>query len=107
MGSMGALKTSGHDIESASPADCARWVADAVAVIVDRLRTCASDDVYRHTRSLVERALLIHALTVTGGNQLRAAQVLGLNRKTLYKRCRAMHVPLHELRGSRARQNPA
>jgi two-component system nitrogen regulation response regulator GlnG len=97
----------GHDIESASRADCARWVADAVAVIVERLKTCASNDVYRHTRSLVERALLIHALTVTGGNQLRAARVLGLNRKTLYKRCRALHVPLHEFRGARARQNRA
>jgi DNA-binding protein Fis len=97
----------GHDIESASPSDCARWVADTVAVIVDRLRTCSSDDVYRHTQSLVERALLIHALTVTSGNLVRAASVLGLNRKTLYKRCRALHVPLHELRGAPARRNPS
>jgi DNA-binding protein Fis len=96
-----------HDIESASRGDCARWVADAVAVIVERLRTCASNDVYHHTRSLVERALLIHALTVTGGNQLRAAKVLGVDRKTLYKRCRALHVPLHEFREAPGRQKRA
>ena len=95
---------SGHDMESASRGDCARWVADAVAVIVERLKTCASNDVYLHTRSLVERALLIHALTATGGNQFRAAKVLGVDRKTLYKRCRALHVPLHELREAPGRQ---
>jgi DNA-binding protein Fis len=97
----------GHDIEGASQGDCARWVADAVTVIVERLKSCASNDVYHHTRSLVERALLIHALAVTGGNQLRAAKVLGVDRKTLYKRCRALHVPLHELRAARGRQKRA
>ena len=107
--SMRATKAvnNGHDIACASRGDCARWVTDAVAVIVERLKGCASNDVYHHTRSLIERAVLIHALTVTGGNQLRAAKVLGVDRKTLYKRCRALRVPLHELRGAPGRQKRA
>jgi two-component system nitrogen regulation response regulator GlnG len=33
-----------------------------------------------------ERPLFAHALAVTGGNQLRAAKLLGINRNTLRKR---------------------
>ncbi len=37
---------------------------------------------------MMERPLLLHALSLTGGNQLRAARLLGVNRNTLRKRCR-------------------
>jgi two-component system nitrogen regulation response regulator GlnG len=35
---------------------------------------------------VMERALLVHALTATAGNQLRAARLLGITRSTLRKR---------------------
>jgi two-component system nitrogen regulation response regulator GlnG len=38
--------------------------------------------------AVMERPLLQHALSLTGGNQLRAARLLGVNRNTLRKRCR-------------------
>jgi len=38
--------------------------------------------------AMMERPLLLHALSLTGGNQLRAARLLGVNRNTLRKRCR-------------------
>jgi two-component system nitrogen regulation response regulator GlnG len=34
----------------------------------------------------IERPLFAHALSKTGGNQLRAARLLGINRNTLRKR---------------------
>ena len=34
----------------------------------------------------IERPLFAHALAQTGGNQLRAARLLGINRNTLRKR---------------------
>jgi two-component system, NtrC family, nitrogen regulation response regulator GlnG len=37
---------------------------------------------------MMERPLILHALSLTGGNQLRAARLLGVNRNTLRKRCR-------------------
>jgi two-component system nitrogen regulation response regulator GlnG len=40
--------------------------------------------------ALMERPLLVHALGLTGGNQLRAARLLGLNRNTLRKWCREL-----------------
>jgi two-component system nitrogen regulation response regulator GlnG len=36
----------------------------------------------------------VHALAMTGGNQLRAARLLGLNRNTLRKRCRELQLTL-------------
>jgi two-component system, NtrC family, nitrogen regulation response regulator GlnG len=68
-----------------------RWaemVAQAVPAIVGELRTGGSIRIYRETMALMERPLLVHVLTLTGGNQLRAARLLGVNRNTLRKRCR-------------------
>jgi len=42
-------------------------------------------------------------LAMTGGNQLRAARVLGLNRNTLRKRCRELRLALPR----EPRRNPA
>ena len=71
----------------------ARAVADAVPGIVEQL--CAADTprVHREALALLERPLLAHVLAMTGGNQLRAARLLGLNRNTLRKRCRELSLP--------------
>ena len=42
--------------------------------------------IYRRALAMFERPLIEHALARTGGNQLRAAQLLGINRNTLRKR---------------------
>lgn len=46
----------------------------------------APGTVYRRALAVFERPLIEHALTRTGGNQLRAAELLGINRNTLRKR---------------------
>jgi len=76
----------------ARPADdWARTVAEAVPAIVGALRADGSSSrLYREAMALMERPLLVHALGLTGGNQLRAARLLGLNRNTLRKRCREL-----------------
>ena len=43
---------------------------------------------YQRVLADVEQPLLIAALTATGGNQLKAADLLGLNRNTLRKKIR-------------------
>jgi two-component system nitrogen regulation response regulator GlnG len=81
-----------------------RWaeaVAEAVPAIVGALRTNGSIRVYRETMALMERPLLVHVLSLTGGNQLRAARLLGLNRNTLRKRCRELGLaPTSSRRGA-------
>ena len=71
----------------------ARTVADAGPGIVEQLRADKSPRVHRQALALFERPLLAHLLAMTGGNQLRAARLLGLNRNTLRKRCRELSLP--------------
>jgi len=71
----------------------ARAVADAVPGIVEQLRAINTARVHREALALLERPLLAHVLAMTGGNQLRAARLLGLNRNTLRKRCRELSLP--------------
>lgn len=71
-----------------------RLIASAIPPLIDQLATSRPGSVYREALALLERPLLAHVLTVTGGNQLRAARLLGLNRNTLRKRCRELALPL-------------
>ncbi|HEY7541392.1 MAG TPA: helix-turn-helix domain-containing protein [Methylomirabilota bacterium] len=72
----------------------ARALADTVPQLVDRLSRAKPGRIYRQALELLERPLLGHVLAMTGGNQLRAARVLGLNRNTLRKRCRELKLAL-------------
>ena len=71
----------------------ARAVAEAVPGIVEQLCAANTARVHREALALLERPLLAHVLGMTGGNQLRAARLLGLNRNTLRKRCRELSLP--------------
>jgi two-component system nitrogen regulation response regulator GlnG len=81
-----------------------RGVADAVPSIVQQLVAAGSRRVHRDTMTLLERPLIVHVLAMTGGNQLRAARILGLNRNTLRKRCRELELTLP--RGPRLATTP-
>ena len=72
----------------------ARALADAVPPLVERLSRVRPGKIYRQVLEVLERPLLAHVLAMTGGNQLRAARLLGLNRNTLRKRCRELRLTL-------------
>jgi len=59
--------------------------AEALAHWLDRAQP-APGKLYSAALAAFERPLFLHAITVTGGNQLRAARLLGINRNTLRKR---------------------
>ncbi len=71
-----------------------RVIASTVPALVEELLTARPGEVYRGAVAALERPLLAHVLATTGGNQLRAARVLGLNRNTLRKRCRELGLDL-------------
>ncbi|MCA1662399.1 MAG: sigma-54 dependent transcriptional regulator [Novosphingobium sp.] len=51
-------------------------------------------ELYDAALAAFERPLFAHALTATGGNQLRAARLLGINRNTLRKRLVELDMPV-------------
>jgi len=58
---------------------------------------------YRSVMARVELPLLRHALELCGGNQLKAAKLLGINRNTLRKRLRLLGLlPVAGTNGTRA-----
>src|SRR5690606_6611091 len=59
--------------------------ASALAAWLER-NPVAPGTLYHGALAAFERPLFEHALRQTGGNQLRAAQLLGINRNTLRKR---------------------
>jgi two-component system, NtrC family, nitrogen regulation response regulator GlnG len=69
-------------------------ITSTVPALADELLGSRPGDVYRAAVAIIERPLLAHVLAATGGNQLRAARLLGLNRNTLRKRCRELGLDL-------------
>ncbi len=72
-------------------------LAGTVARHVERVfgSVAQPDDVqelYLHVLQEVERPLIAETLALTRGNQLRAAQILGLNRNTLRKKIRDLDI---------------
>ncbi len=70
----------------------ARLITDAVPRLVDQLAALKPGRVHEEALVLLERPLLARVLALTGGNQLRAARILGVNRNTLRKRCRELRL---------------
>jgi two-component system, NtrC family, nitrogen regulation response regulator GlnG len=69
-------------------------ITNTVPALAEELLGSRPGDVYRAAVAVIERPLLAHVLAATGGNQLRAARLLGLNRNTLRKRCRELGLDL-------------
>ncbi|UCE87719.1 MAG: sigma-54-dependent Fis family transcriptional regulator, partial [Deltaproteobacteria bacterium] len=76
----------GSEPDAALPA----LVRDAVNAELDR----DDRDVYRRVLERVERPLLETVLARTGGNQIRAAALLGINRNTLRKKITELGIEL-------------
>ena len=71
-------------------ADFDRLVDAALPSVVQASAAAEPARVYRAVMARIERPLLRHALDLSGGNQLRAARLLGINRNTLRKRLRQL-----------------
>jgi two-component system nitrogen regulation response regulator GlnG len=52
----------------------------------------------------IERPLITRALQETNGNQIQAAELLGLNRNTLRKKIHNLHIPVKRNRTAKTRE---
>jgi two-component system nitrogen regulation response regulator GlnG len=65
-------------------------VNTALPTLVREAAASESGKLYRSVMARIERPLLRQALDLAGGNQLKAARLLGINRNTLRKRLRLL-----------------
>jgi len=65
-------------------------VTSTLPSIVGEAVATAGGRLYRSVMARVELPLLRHALELCGGNQLKTAKLLGINRNTLRKRLRLL-----------------
>jgi len=81
-----------------TPADRAPGVASlellVAAEVTAGLASSDAHDLYQRVLERVERPLLEAVLAHTGGNQIRAAAILGINRNTLRKKILELGLPL-------------
>ena len=81
-------------------AGLARLLAGAMPPLVEQLVSSRPGRIYQDVLVMLERPLLVHVLALTGGNQLKASRLLGVNRNTLRKRCRELRLPLPRQSGT-------
>jgi two-component system nitrogen regulation response regulator GlnG len=74
-----------------------RYLRDYFAAHQDEL---PSNGVYDRVMREVERPLIMLTLAATKGNQIKAAEVLGLNRNTLRKKIRDLDIPLYRAKAN-------
>jgi len=65
-------------------------VSSTLPSLVIEAQAADGGRLYRTVIARVELPLLRHALELCGGNQLKAAKMLGINRNTLRKRLRLL-----------------
>jgi two-component system nitrogen regulation response regulator GlnG len=65
-------------------------VNSALPTLVREAAASENGKLYRSVMARIERPLLRQALDLAGGNQLKAARLLGINRNTLRKRLRLL-----------------
>lgn len=65
-------------------------VGSALRSVVSEAAVAENGRLYRSVMARVELPLLRQALELAGGNQLKAARMLGINRNTLRKRLRLL-----------------
>jgi two-component system nitrogen regulation response regulator GlnG len=79
----GAVESDEPDRPASFESALAAWLAG---------ETVPAGALYHSALAAFEKPLFEHALRRTGGNQLRAAQLLGINRNTLRKRLDDLHI---------------
>ncbi len=98
-----AAEEQGSDHGSAADGEATPSLGAAVERWLDQRFRAAGDglptDLYRRLVQEVERPLLLRVMRATRGNQLRAAELLGLNRNTLRKKLREHGLHQSELEG--------
>ena len=94
-----ATDASGHDALSLE--DYLEW---KMGEFVKGMRNGSGRNLHPMLISAIERPLITRALQETNGNQIQAAELLGLNRNTLRKKIHDLHIPMKRDRTAKTRE---
>ena len=86
---------------AAAPLSLEDYVEWKMGDFVKGMRNGSGRNLHPMLISAIERPLITKALQETKGNQIQAAELLGLNRNTLRKKIHDLHIPVK--RGGRVR----
>jgi DNA-binding protein Fis len=86
----------------AAPLSLEDYVEWKMGDFVKGMRNGSGRNLHPMLISAIERPLITKALQETKGNQIQAAELLGLNRNTLRKKIQDLHIPVK--RGGRVRE---
>ena len=87
---------------AAAPLSLEDYVEWKMGDFVKGMRNGSGRNLHPMLISAIERPLITKALQETKGNQIQAAELLGLNRNTLRKKIHDLHIPVK--RGGRIRE---
>jgi two-component system nitrogen regulation response regulator GlnG len=90
-------------VNGSTPHSLEDYLESKVGDFVKGMRNGAGRNLHPMLISAIERPLITRALQETRGNQIQAAELLGLNRNTLRKKIHELHIPVKRGRGSQAR----
>jgi DNA-binding protein Fis len=91
MQSIARTKSSGGTATPLSLEDYVEW---KMGDFVKGMRNGSGRNLHPMLISAIERPLITKALQETKGNQIQAAELLGLNRNTLRKKIHDLHIPV-------------
>jgi DNA-binding protein Fis len=89
---------------ASAPLSLEDYVEWKMADFVKGMRNGSGRDLHPMLISAIERPLITKALQETKGNQIQAAELLGLNRNTLRKKIQDLHIPVMRGRSARVRE---
>ena len=92
-----APKSNGHDLSLED------FLDQKMGDFVKGMHNGEAKNLHPMLISVVERPLISSALRETQGNQIQAAELLGLNRNTLRKKITDLHIPLKRSRAKTTR----
>jgi two-component system nitrogen regulation response regulator GlnG len=101
MQAVGRTKTTAS-AGAAAPLSLEDYVEWKMGDFVKGMRNGSGRNLHPMLISAIERPLITKALQETKGNQIQAAELLGLNRNTLRKKIHELHIPVK--RGGRIRE---